>query len=437
MSLGRVYCKFCKIPLTSQVDIDRSYHESCFISTNLFNEQLKVDNETFYLKLDRAKNFLVQYGAAEKSFSLESIFESSFFIFKNIKDLKLSEECFVLVNISSIIFINCSFDIDWNFDQLSQLPNLTNIEFVNCSNLFFNQFPHTLTELIYKNCSDITYIPRGVFSISTLKELKFINCPISIIPNEIKALSNLRFLVLEETLISDLPRDLKNLHHLKGIRLTKNANLCSLPDISLLRISSLSLSYSFFTDLPAYLLSFQLTYLDLSGIVSADIFQFACQFIDLEFLILESCQISFIPEDLSNLKKLNWLSLANNNISDFHIDVLPELTHLDLRNNKLSNFPIIPVTVEDLYLTNNNISTIPSFIQKYTNLISIDLSYNKLRKISENSAFFKLPYLETLNLRDNLISSFPFIKLKHGPFSVYLGGNDVIFPSSYDEFVVF
>jgi Leucine-rich repeat (LRR) protein len=179
------------------------------------------------------------------------------------------------------------------------------------------------------------------------------------------------------------------------------------------------------------------TSLDLSGIVSADIFQFACQFIDLKTLILESCQISFIPEELSNLKKLDYLSLANNDISDFRIDVLPELTHLDLRNNKLSNFPIIPVTVEDLYLADNNISTIPSFLQKYTNLISIDLSYNKLRKISENSAFFKLPYLETLNLRDNLISSFPFIKLKHGPFEVYLGGNDVIFPSSYDEFVVF
>ena len=102
------------------------------------------------------------------------------------------------------------------------------------------------------------------------------------------------------------------------------------------------------------------------------------------------------------------LSLAGNSIQsplvDSPNDIL-QLKKLDLSNNHLSKVPLFGANtlLSNVMLTNNLISDIiPSYLFQIPNLITIDISNNKLN--GSIPSLVGLQYLQTLNLENNKLS---------------------------------
>lgn len=101
---------------------------------------------------------------------------------------------------------------------------------------------------------------------------------------------------------------------------------------------------------------------------------------ELEELMCENC---YIPEEVKNLKNLEWVDLHGANVEDFiqHIGELKNLKSLDLGGCSLTEFPMGILELENLESLNlfgNDIRTIPKEIgnlEKLTSLNTYD-NYN-------------------------------------------------------------
>ncbi|KAM3926822.1 volume-regulated anion channel subunit LRRC8A-like [Leptodactylus fuscus] len=113
------------------------------------------------------------------------------------------------------------------------------------------------------------------------------------------------------------------------------------------------------------------------------------KFTNLKQLRLNHCQLDHISSSIFSLVKLQKLDLSNNNLS-----FLEELASLQQLKNLVS-----------LYLSSNNISSIPPHMARVSSLEKLCINHNKLTSIS--AAVFKLTRLSYLNLSNNAISSLP------------------------------
>jgi len=145
--------------------------------------------------------------------------------------------------------------------------------------------------------------------------------------------------------------------------------------------------------------------------------------INLRSLEMEYCSLSKLP-NLSNLPYLYEFHVSHNRLSQ--IDGLNSLNRLYLDDNLFTEIPAM-IAAEDttylsissnplmhveelssfvglqyLYLSNINMSSIPSNIGKLQNLMELDLSDNKLSSLS--GYIFELPELYLLRINDNLFS---------------------------------
>lgn len=108
----------------------------------------------------------------------------------------------------------------------------------------------------------------------------------------------------------------------------------------------------------------------------------------LEYLNLENNDINEVPEAIMNLRRLSYLYLANNDISivrnDSFLEFADNLKAISLQTNHLTS---IPVTA----------------LSKCTNILHLNLGYNKISTV-EPGSFDWAENLEILLLRNNIIS---------------------------------
>ncbi|KAI7873253.1 uncharacterized protein EV154DRAFT_607274 [Mucor mucedo] len=147
-------------------------------------------------------------------------------------------------------------------------------------------------------------------------------------------------------------------------------------------------------------------------------------------LSLRENNFSKFPVEITVLKNLTCLSLANNQLQSIDHDILSQLSSLqwlNLSNNQLSELPLDIVCchhLRGLDLENNNISKFPQVIFYLTRLEVLMMQKNSIKTLPANYDF--PPTLHTLNLAFNAFTQIPLTLLHKPPAALthfHLSGN--------------
>lgn len=116
-----------------------------------------------------------------------------------------------------------------------------------------------------------------------------------------------------------------------------------------------------------------------------------------------------LPKAIGDLPFLEYLQFARGGVNEIGC-VLQNLTRLrmfDISNNRLRDFPGCSLTssIEQLYLTSNNLTNLPTAIANATSLKYLDLTANKLQSLPSQIGL--LPSLLTLILDQNALLELP------------------------------
>ena len=131
---------------------------------------------------------------------------------------------------------------------------------------------------------------------------------------------------------------------------------------------------------------------------------------NLQRLSLANNQLSEYPKEIGELKNLQWLSLGNNQLSGLlkEIGELKNLEGLSLANNQLSEYPKEIGELKNLqwlYLDNNQLSEYPKEIGELKNLQELYLGNNQLSELPKEIG--ELKNLQRLSLANNQLSELP------------------------------
>ncbi|KAE9114436.1 hypothetical protein PF007_g10375 [Phytophthora fragariae] len=122
----------------------------------------------------------------------------------------------------------------------------------------------------------------------------------------------------------------------------------------------------------------------------------------IESLDLSNTLLTTFPTALATLQVLKELVLDNNYVTTVDsIEGVDSITTLSMQNNDINNFTAVFSKLEKLYLSDNNLTSVPSVIYNYSNLKALNLSGNPLasRDFTNDQAQF-LNNLETLGLSE-------------------------------------
>lgn len=284
--------------------------------------------------------------------------------------------------------------------KLSSFAKLTNLETLslNWTNVT-GPFPVELTQL------------------SALKELQLNGLALGTsIPPEIRNLTKLTDLELRETQITSVPRELGDVTSLEALDLSGN-QLTSLPPLQKLE----NLKYAILSEN------------QLGASVAAGTFS---GLLNLIYLDLGANQLKgTVPAELLNLPLLDSLILRENSFSALPpLGTATKLRLLDLLNNQITRFPDDLANLKNLEylnLSGNRLAGSPSAgaFSGLTKLNYLDLSSNQLDGSLPAELF--LPSLEQLYLQDNRLSgAFPPVGPGSKLRNLDLGANRISqFPS--------
>ena len=237
----------------------------------------------------------------------------------------------------------------------------------------------------------ISLFPQGVLGNNTkIDTLQLAHNSVGCLPQGIfDKLENLSFLNLDAMdLNNDIWYELQNLTGLKKLLLNDN-NIQSIHIVTMRKLNNLEL----FT---------------LSGnninIVSNGTFESQSEMV---LLNLSRNNIKSIESNsLSDLLKLETLDLKQNQILTFHddaVNMLVYLRQLDLSYNHLERVPKLPVSLDDLNLSNNNISLLfDTTFSGLNTLFRLNLASNHIKYLPPN-AFTTNINLHVLKLAFNNI----------------------------------
>ncbi len=248
-------------------------------------------------------------------------------------------------------------------------------------------------------------------AIPNLNYLKFSGNNFSMIPDSIYSLYNLKFLDFADNKLRNLSDNIRGLKSLVDLNLSNNSinalpnEIGRLPEIEILNISQNKISA-----IPQGIANLtKLKKLDLNNNFLDSIPSFIGSLYNLEELILFKNKIKQIQNNsLSRLANIKYLDLHNNNLDSFteipksdKLDTLilgynriekienlrnsPNLTVLDINNNKLENFPDDVLNLKNiitLNIMNNSINDIPPALCYLNKLVRLNIEGNPLRKIN-------------------------------------------------------
>ncbi|GAI66772.1 unnamed protein product [marine sediment metagenome] len=118
-------------------------------------------------------------------------------------------------------------------------------------------------------------------------------------------------------------------------------------------------------------------------------------FEQINYINLDCCKLTDIPEEVFNFSNLSALSLDNNFLTTLPDSIinLHNLKRLYLTNNKINNFPSSLeslTSLESIYLSYNQIGSLPSSLENLKNLRSLYLKNNNLKTVPDIFKTLKL-----------------------------------------------
>lgn len=129
----------------------------------------------------------------------------------------------------------------------------------------------------------------------------------------------------------------------------------------------------------------------------------------LEFLDLSGNELSELPSDFGRLAKLKIVFLSYNKFKEVP-KVLADcvsLTMIGMRANQITQFPenSLPITVQWLILTNNQLEFLPKSIGKCRELKKVTIAGNKIKELPKEMA--NCTNIELLRISANELTSIP------------------------------
>lgn len=151
-------------------------------------------------------------------------------------------------------------------------------------------------------------------------------------------------------------------------------------------------------------------------------------------LSIKKAKIKTLPNIPGNLRAL---TIEETNLHT--LQELPNTTNIvHLRNNDLRDLPELPISAENLgyfTLNGNKLTKFPRFRYTHQNPLVLELNLygNKINEIDEEM----LPFIQNLNMGNNLITTIPATALTRHNHTLFLGGNPLREPflSMYTEYV--
>ncbi|EOY19927.1 Receptor like protein 6, putative [Theobroma cacao] len=294
-------------------------------------------------------------------------------------------------------------------------------------------------------------LPDSIGNLESLKHLNFALCNFSgRVPRSLGNLSKLIHLDFAANSFSGhIPSSLINLTDLTFLRLSTNQLVGSIPNMAALfhSILYIDLSYNSLNGtLPSWLFSLsslQYLYLHNNQLIGR-----IHEFQQTSLIEVDMRNNKFqgsIPSSISRLVNLTELDLSSNNLSgNLELDMFSELKNLlflDLSHNSLSlsfnnnDSPILPVSLEFLFLSSCKVDEFPKFLKVLTNLQQLDLSHNGIQGHLPKWAWdMGKDSLSYLNLSHNLLTSLEEIPWRHIEVmdfrSNLIEGNLPVFPLS-------
>lgn len=132
-----------------------------------------------------------------------------------------------------------------------------------------------------------------------------------------------------------------------------------------------------------------------------------------EWLKLRNTKLSWIPEELKELRSIKKLNLSRNNLSSLHGELmyLNKLKFLLCHHNRIfeTDIPVELFNLQSLTvldLSHNNLKVIPENLENCKSLVVLNLSHNQMRSLSKK-IFVQLTELSYLNLSDNELKTIP------------------------------
>ncbi|XP_076263353.1 leucine-rich repeat-containing larval translucida [Rhynchophorus ferrugineus] len=134
----------------------------------------------------------------------------------------------------------------------------------------------------------------------------------------------------------------------------------------------------------------------------------------LDYLSLHHNELRSLNNSLYSLRNLNYLNVSYNLLTSFsfqEIVGLPKLKIVDLSHNQITqltgsaaNLVESNIKVSDLKLHNNMLETLNSALSGLSELLRLDLSYNRLKRISPDD-LINLDQLRLLDISHNQITT--------------------------------
>jgi Leucine-rich repeat (LRR) protein len=271
----------------------------------------------------------------------------------------------------SLNYVKFSFNLFTSLpDTIFSLVNLKYLDFSNNKIYFLNSYIKNLKCLVEINLSNnaLTSIPEEIGFLTELEVVNFSFNKINLIPNIIGNLKKIKKLDLSENLITSIPLEINYLSLLEELILFKNKIVSDSKNL-----------------------------INLEGLVN------------LKYLDLHN---NFFVEfmGLPNSEKLDTLIMGYNRLEKIqNLNSAPNLSVLDLNNNKIENFPEEILGLKELKtlnLMNNSLNDIPPRLCFLKKLVRINLEGNPLKKLnskvrSSNAEHLKA-YLKTRLNEDDI-----------------------------------
>jgi internalin A len=322
---------------------------------------------------------------------------------RQIKDFRGLEK---LVNLEKF-----GFSVGGNIYDFTPLSGLKKIK-------KFTIFYNDLNDFDNMNCLD------GSFSkLTSIEELEINGTELKDV-SPIEQLTNLKILDISENQIEFLPENMENLQKLEELYLYGNKIDDILPLETLTNLSNLALNYNNVKDILPIKNMSKLARFNASNNNIADISVIE----NLPNLISFAAhinKITILPDNFSDLKKLNYLDLSYNEILE-----LPAMAGLDslktlyLGHNEISDMtPLDSLeNLEVLSVAGNKITKIP-ILKNLKSLWDLGLEMNEITDLSGLSDNDSFPGLNRLGLSYNKIENAEPLRKREGLGSLYIDNN--------------